>query len=136
MKIVVAVIIYDRLTNLIEWIRCWKMCETEGAELVIIHNYKSVQEKDIFYLYCEKEGIKCFSRPNIGMDIGAFQDVCYGRIEKFPEWEYLLWCTDDVLPMSRSFLSPYINKIKNSPEILEVFFIQQKFFQYYIKMKL
>lgn len=116
MKIIVAVIVYDRLSNLIEWIRCWKLCDKEeGTELVVIHNYKSHAEKEVFFSYCQKEGIKCFSRHNTGMDIGAFQDVCYGRIEEFPEWEYLLWCTDDVLPMTKSFLSPYINKIKNSP---------------------
>jgi hypothetical protein len=52
------------------------------------------------------------------MDIGAFQDVCSERLEAFPnDWDYLFWTTDDVLPMSKKFLVPFINNLRKRPSI-------------------
>src|SRR6185436_3560455 len=108
--VVVAVIVHDRLSNIEEWIRCWKQCNTQDAELVIIHNYKNEYEKIIFLELCQKNNIKCISRVNTGYDIGAFQDVCRDRLEGFPkEFDYLLWCTDDTLPMDKEFIPKFLS---------------------------
>jgi len=113
MKIIVAVIVYDRFKNIEEWIRCWKLCNTENSELIIIHNFKNETETEKYEELCKNSTIRYVSRRNIGMDIGALQDVCRGRLEGFPnEWDYLLWCTDDVIPMSKDFISPYIQEIQ------------------------
>src|SRR6188768_1108434 len=97
MKVVVAVIIYDRFYNLVEWIRCWQMCATHDAELVIVHNYANEPDRDSYTGYCAERGIKYIARENVGFDIGAFQDVCKNRLEGFPEFDYLLWVCDDAL---------------------------------------
>jgi hypothetical protein len=115
MKIIVAVIVYDRLENIERWIKCWKLCNKEGSDLIIIHNYKNQSEKEIYRDICKTANVGYVPRKNIGMDIGAFQDVCRGRLEGFPnEWDYLLWCTDDVIPMSKKFVSFYLQAIKKS----------------------
>lgn len=116
MNIVVAVIVYDRFNNLKEWIRCWAMCETDNAELVIIHNYPNEIERESFSEYCQNLGIKYIPRINVGFDIGAFQDVCRNRLEGFPDYEYLIWCCDDALPMRKDFIKQYIDKA-NQPHI-------------------
>lgn len=111
MKIVVAVIVYDRFKNIEEWVRCWKLCNTENAELVIIHNFKNNEDKLKYKEFCNLNNIAYICRNNIGMDIGALQDVCRERLEGFPkEWDYLLWVTDDTIPMSKDFISHYLRK--------------------------
>lgn len=110
--IVVAVIVYDRFQNIVEWIRCWQMCETQGAQLVIIHNNDDEGTKLAHSEFCASAGVAYISRPNVGFDIGAFQDVCRNRLEGFPEYEYLIWCCDDAIPMRKDFIKQYINRIK------------------------
>ena len=113
MKIIVAVIVYDRFKNIKEWIRCWKQCDTTDAELIIIHNFQTEREKRDYHALCHENKIKYVPRSNVGMDIGAFQDVCRGRLNGFPnQWDYLLWVTDDVIPMNKNFISLYVEQMK------------------------
>lgn len=110
--IIVSIIVYDRFDNISEWVRCWNMCETQGAELVIIHNYENDHARAAYSKFCLEAGIRYIARENKGFDIGAFQDVCMNRLEGFPEYEYLIWCTDDALPMRKDFIKQYIDKVK------------------------
>jgi hypothetical protein len=111
MKIIVGVIVYNRLENLKRWLECWKKCD-QIAELVIIHNDNGEGEK--FKALCVEAGVKYIRRQNIGFDIGAFQDVCRERLKDFTnDWKYLLWCTDDALPMQKDFVKPFIEKLQN-----------------------
>jgi hypothetical protein len=88
MKVIVSVIVYNRLNNVKRWIDCWKQCNTDNAELIIIHNDNGESEK--FKAVCDQAGIKYIKRSNIGYDIGAFQDVCKERLKEFPNnWDYL-----------------------------------------------
>lgn len=96
-KIVVAVVVYDRIENIELWRNAWDQSDTASAELIIINNGPHDIPGSI-------------RRDNIGFDIGAFQDVCKQRLEGFPnDWDYLLWCTDDTIPMSKDFIAPFIN---------------------------
>ncbi len=113
MKIIVAVCVYDRFKNVEKWVNCWKECNTANAELVIIHNNSQNQEqKAKFKKYGLENSIKYICRLNRGFDIGAFQDVCRNRLPGFPDYDYLLWCTDDVWPMHKEFISIFINKLE------------------------
>jgi len=113
MRIIVAVIVYDRFKNIEEWVRCWNFCEKDDAELFIIHNYKNQAEKSKYEEFCKNAGVSYIPRKNVGMDIGALQDVCRGRLEGFPnQWDYLFWTTDDILPMSKKFLPYYMGEIQ------------------------
>jgi len=85
------------------------MSDTEGTTLYIIHNCDDPTEGNKFKSFCDNHGIDYVSRQNIGFDIGAFQDVCMGRLEGFPkEWDYLFWATDDTLPMRKDFIKPFL----------------------------
>jgi hypothetical protein len=111
MKIIVAVIVYNRLENLKRWLKCWEKCD-QSAELIIIHNDDGQGEK--FKELCQDAGVKYIRRTNIGFDIGAYQDVCKERLKGFPNhWDYLLWVTDDTLPMQTDFVKPFIDKLQN-----------------------
>jgi len=118
MKIIVAVIIYDRFNNLKLWIDIWKQCITDNSELVIIHNYKNDDDKNKYKEYCSDSNIKYISRPNIGMDIGAMQDVFMQRLKGFNnDWDYLLWVTDDTIPIQKNFIQQYLDKFKSNNKI-------------------
>lgn len=110
MKIIVAVVVFNRFENIVRWVNCWNQCDKNNAELVIIHNYQNESDLVKYRSYCESNGIGYIARINIGFDIGAFQDVCRERLNGFDNnWDYLLWCTDDTIPMAKDFISPFIN---------------------------
>lgn len=112
MKTVVAIIVYNRLENIRTWLRCWKQCDQTDAELVVIQNVDSTEQALPFKALCHQHGIKHVMRRNIGMDIGAFQDVCRERLAGFDNgWDNLLWVTDDVLPMRRNFLQAFLERL-------------------------
>lgn len=113
MKIIVSVVVYNRIENIKRWVKCWSQCDQQNAELVIIHNYYGDQkELEKFKSLCEQNKIKYIPRNGTGYDIGAFQDVCRQRLEGFPDFDYLLWCCDDTIPMQKDFLRPFIEAIE------------------------
>lgn len=112
-KIVVAVVVFDRFQNIVEWVRCFNMCETSNSELVIIHNYANEPDKQSYKEFCDHAGVRIIQRVNVGFDIGAFQDVCRNRLEGFPEYDFLIWVTDDALPMRKDFIKQYMDQFKN-----------------------
>lgn len=111
MKVVVAVVVFDRFQNIEEWIRVWNQCHTTDAELVIVHNYKNEAEEHAYRVFCQRTNIRYVPRKNVGYDIGAFQDVCKNRLDNFPQdFDYLLWCTDDLFPQKRDFIQIFLSK--------------------------
>lgn len=113
MKILVVVVVYDRFKNLETWLKCWKICNKENSELIIIHNYKNNIDRNIYSTLCISNNITYIPRLNVGMDIGALQDIFRGRLENFPnQWDYILWVADDTLPMSKTFISLYKEEMK------------------------
>lgn len=111
--IIVAVVVHDRFQNIIEWVRSWNLCETQGAELVIIHNYASLDDVSAYSEFLTEAGISYVPRINVGYDIGCFQDVARERLDGFPnDWNYLIWCTDDCLPMRKDFIHQYISRLE------------------------
>lgn len=115
MKIIVAVCIYNRFENLQIWLSCWKQSYADSdAELLIIHNYYGNKElKDQFEKACKEADVIYIPRNKEGFDIGAFQDLCKDNLG-YMTWDYVLWCCDDTIPMSKDFLDPFIEAI-NQP---------------------
>ncbi len=112
-KILIGVVIHDRWGNLKRWVDSWKVSEQLGATLVIIHNNDENAE---WRSYCEKNGVVYIPRENIGFDTGPFQDIVMGRICQDINWSIILWCTDDIFPMRKTFLKEYIS-ILNLPYV-------------------
>lgn len=96
-KVVVAVVVYDRPENLKYWVN-------QDVELYVIHN----DNGEDYSKYCGNHTY--IKRKGVGFDIGAMQDVFRGRLPGFPkDWDYLLWCTDDTIPMSNDVIDEYLN---------------------------
>ena len=52
MKIILTIIIYNRLENLKHWLDCWKVCNQENTELRVIHNYNNPKEQKVYNQLC------------------------------------------------------------------------------------
>lgn len=101
-----CIVVYNRIGNLKHWLECWDKCEKGDTQLVVIHNYD--EDRPEYKELCDKHNVLYIPRRNRGFDIGAFQDVCYGRLKGFPRsWERILWVTDDTWPMARDFVKQY-----------------------------
>jgi hypothetical protein len=116
-KTKIALIVYDRLNNIVEWLRCYNMCNTQNAELIVIHNFKNKQDLETCKKTCTNDNIKYIPRINIGYDIGILQDICKERLAEFPnDWDYLFCIDDDIYPMNKNFISYFIEEIEK-PEV-------------------
>lgn len=104
-KILVAVVIYDRWGNLKRWVDSWKVCEQLGSTLVIIHNNT---ENPDWRKYCEDNGVVYIQRENVGYDTGPFQDIIRGRLCQEINWDIILYSTDDIFPMRKTFLKEFV----------------------------
>lgn len=115
MKVVVALLVYNRFENLKHWLECWKLCDKENTEFRVIHNYDNESEQNKFRNLCIENNIHYIPRKNRGMDIGAFQDVCRNRLPLFTyDFDYLFWIVDDTFPMRKDFVRYFADKLKQS----------------------
>ncbi len=109
-RTLVAVVVYDRFENVEAWLTAWQKTDRGKARLAVIHN--SDASFGPHPPAWRSSGPDCYvPRANTGYDIGAFQDVAEGRFDSvLPAWEYLIWCTDDFIPLQPSFLTRFAER--------------------------
>jgi hypothetical protein len=106
MRAVVCVCVYNRRRTIANWLRAWNNAEHYGVKLAVVH---SLPPGDVS---AQESLIKSYGpdyylpRENIGQDIRALQDML--RENRIPEWDNLIWFTDDCLPMRKDFLLPFL----------------------------
>jgi len=109
--------VYNRLKNLQAWMECWRNADHNGAKLLVINNYDNVIDQD--YYQVSSGNCDWFAyRHNLGMDMGAFQDLINDRIEGFSyhvyHWDAVFWVSDDTFPLTANFLEPFLTLLANS----------------------
>ena len=105
---IIVICVYNREQNIKQWLHCWRQCNST-AKLAIIHNVDGDECYDV------PDDVMYIRRPNVGFDIGAFQDVCMNRLFNFPQlWDKLLWIADDTLPMQKDFDKPFWDALEHS----------------------
>lgn len=117
MKVVIAMVVYNRVLNIKHWIECWEKCDQTDAELVIIHNVAEIDAKTSLLINISLLGkkVKYVQRKNVGYDIGAYQDIFMERLEGFPNnWDYILCVADDTIPMTRDFVKRFTKNLINN----------------------
>lgn len=115
-KIIIVMCIFDRFENLRRWIHAWNMCEQMGAKLFIINNHSIGMDIDFWKNYCNKKGVEYIIRPNYGYETGIIQDVITENLLKEEEWDVFFFITDDTIPISKKFLTEYIEEL-SKPDI-------------------
>lgn len=110
MKIVALMTVFDRWRNADRWRRLWNAVPREET-LCIVTN------KDVPAVRAvATQPIIEIDRPNVGLDLGAFQDAVKGRVP-LPEWDWLFVAPDDFLPMDTDFLIHFRNLAMESPNV-------------------
>ncbi len=115
MKTVVCVVVHDRFENVKRWVECWKQLSSddkENSELVIVHNASTENLVTRFRDFCKLSGIKYLSRNNTGFDTGVLQDIARARLKGFPDFDNLLFCTDDVFPIQKNFICAFTEPLR------------------------
>lgn len=99
--VTIFIIVYNRVDNVKRWIKCWKQSYTNGARLHIIKNSDGQTDDEVVEL-CREGQVRCTVRPNVGYDMGAFQDILRQRLEVDP-YDAMIWCADDMAPMKKDW---------------------------------
>lgn len=124
MKTIVVVSLYDRYENLKKWVHSWNLCDTEYAKLFIVNNIDEGTDTSYWKEYCEKRGVSFVERENIGYETGIIQDVATRRMFDEQDWTYLIFATDDTIPMKRDFISQFTTPVmfsrKNAVTFIEM----------------
>ncbi len=111
MKIAIVVCIYDRFENMRRWLHAWNMCDKMGASLIFVNNTYNGLDTDFWKPYCETRGASYIQRENIGYETGIIQDIFLENLEIDNNWDVLLFFTDDTLPIKKSFLTDFMDKM-------------------------
>ena len=114
MKTVVCVVVFNRHENIKKWIQIWNNIKPQNAELRIIQNLHLNNDDGRIRDIVTNSGNTYIPRNDVGMDIGAFQDVCTWKLHGFKyDFDYIIWATDDIFPMRISFIDEFINHLRN-----------------------
>ena len=108
----VVILVFNRMKNLGYWLAIMGQVPRENVTFTVIHNceisFPEVRKR------VEAAGAKYIPRQNVGMDIGAFQDVCRKRLPGFDYgYDFLLWFTDDCFAMKPSFVADFLAPFKD-----------------------
>ncbi|QJX01315.1 glycosyltransferase family protein [Frigoriglobus tundricola] len=107
-RTLVGLVVYDRVPNVERWLAAWHRSERGAARLAVIHNRDRADPAATRAITAGRPDAYV-PRANVGYDIGAFRDVVTGRLAAaLPDWEYLLWCTDDFVPVRPDFLLQFL----------------------------
>ncbi len=112
-KTLVGLVVYDRIANAERWLAAWHRSAHGPARLAVVHNRDRADPVATRAITAGRPDAYV-PRENVGFDIGAFQDVVTGRFAgALPDWEYLLWCTDDFVPVRPDFLLRFLDKARD-----------------------
>lgn len=107
-----VVVTYNRKEFVSKWLKAWNNAEHYGVKLAVIHTFEGDKPKQD-----EMENILQYKptyyipvHNSILRDFGPLMMVLKNLTE-LPNWKYLFWFTDDMLPMRRTFLRPFVEKI-------------------------
>jgi hypothetical protein len=111
----VCVITHKRKDFISKWLRAWNNAEHYGSKIAVIHAVDGSQPdeeekenilkyKPDFYIPFKNSALK---------DLAGLIGVCRNYFD-LPTWSRLYWFTDDMLPMRRVFLKPFVEKIKKN----------------------
>lgn len=116
-KDLACVVTHKRMEFISKWLKAWNNANKFGVKLAVLHavdgDTPTEEEKDNILFHNPDFYIPVVN-TNL-RDLGLLISVCRGFTE-LPEWQNLYWFTDDMLPMRKNFLQPFIEKI-NKPNV-------------------
>jgi hypothetical protein len=119
-KTLVGIVVYDRAQNIGRWLQAWPVLERPDTKLLIVENIGGRRNRnpDVQKLV-RAAGAKVdyyWERAEDGQDVGAFRDVLRAD-ERFGDWEVLVWCTDDNIPINRGVIPAFQKPFADDPQM-------------------
>ncbi len=115
MKTVLGIVYHNRRKNLDYWLSIIPQMDKTEVSFNLIHNCE-IPSAEI-RARVTAVGARYIPRANVGMDIGALQDVARRRLKGFDyDYDFLLWFTDDCLPMRPDMVARYLEPFTRDPE--------------------
>lgn len=109
----VCVVTFDRKDCIDRWLRAWNSANKYGAKIAVLHaclgEVPDEDQKSNILKHNPDFYVPFFNTKL--RDMEALIMVLQNRA-KLPEWKYLFWFTDDMLPMRREFIKPFVEKIQ------------------------
>ncbi len=109
----VCVVTYNRKELVSKWLRAWHNADKCGAKIAVLHaidgEHPPKEERD--NILAGRPDYYIPFRNTSLRDMQALLLVI-GNMAKLPNWKYLFWFTDDLMPMRRDFLKPIDSKIR------------------------
>jgi hypothetical protein len=108
----VCVVTHNRKELVGRWLRAWNNAERFGAKIVVLHACDGeIPDSD------EMNNILSYG-PDfyIPFNNGELRDMLalhlvLRDVAGLPEWDQLFWFTDDLMPMRKDFLRPFVDKL-------------------------
>lgn len=112
-KKLVVVVTYNRMKFIDKWLRAYNNAEKYGTKIAVIHAFDGdkphQEEMDNILKHKPDFYIPIFNSPL--RDFSGLVMVCKNLVP-LPKWDHLFWFTDDMLPMRRTFLRPFVEKLE------------------------
>lgn len=120
MKTALTVIIYDRDANLRAWCKAWELSRSRFPSVEFRVICTNPLKTNAYRNYVESVGGIFIARENSGYDIGTLQDIARRRLKGFDDYDFLLWCVDDLVPIRPDFLDVFF-AARTGPSEIPVF---------------
>jgi hypothetical protein len=112
---IVCVVTYKRQKFIDKWLRAWNNANKCNCKLFVFHsidsNHNSLEEEKENILKYNPDFYIQFENSSL-MDLKALIYAC-GEMLHLLKWKKMFWFSDDMLPMRKNFLVPFIEKFFN-----------------------
>lgn len=108
----VCVVTHDRTELVSRWLRAWNNSEKHDARIAVFHACDS-EKPDADQMHAILSHTPDFYVPFKNgplRDMGALH-MALRDAAGLPDWENIFWFTDDMIPMRRDFLTPFVEKL-------------------------
>jgi hypothetical protein len=108
----VCLVTHNRKNFVDLWLKAWNNADKCGAKIAVLHAFDG-EEPDESERQNILKHLPDFYVPFKNTKLRDMQALYLVLSDQagLPDWDYLFWFTDDMLPMRRSFLKPFVNKI-------------------------
>jgi hypothetical protein len=114
----VCVVTHDRKELVALWLRAWNNADRCGAKICVLHacDSESPDEGQMDNILSYRPDFYIPFRNGPLRDMMALHLVVRDGCG-LPDWNGLFWFTDDMIPMRRDFLVPFVEKLEGEGEV-------------------
>lgn len=108
-----CVVTHNRKNFIDKWLRAWNNADKYGIKIAVLHSCDEgvIKEDEKNNILQHNPDFYIPFKNNELRDLQALMNVVQGKYS-LPDFDYLFWFTDDMIPMRRNFINPFLDKIQ------------------------